>query len=114
MSKTSYLLIALIVLTPFAALANPPAAILASYDNGLQELNVTVQHPVTDPKKHYIKKVVVLKNGKEVAEKTFTFQTSRRAQTMPPFHIDAKKGEKLVIKAFCSISGEGEKWVYVK
>ena len=93
--------------------ANPPNAIHASYDMARQELNVTVEHIVTDRYQHFIKKIVISKDGKEVAQKEFDFQTSHRNQTMPPFKIPAFDGNTFKIVAICSISGEGDKTITV-
>ena len=94
--------------------ANPPSAIHATYDAGRGELNVLVQHVVTDRESHYIDKVVVKKNGAEVATKSFTAQTSHRDQVMPPFKIPAVSGDAFTILATCNKFGKGEQQVVVK
>jgi len=97
-----------------SASANPPNAIDGFYDVGRGELNITVQHMVNDPKTHFIKEVIVSKDGKEVAKKEFAFQTSHRNQTMPPFKLAAQPGESFKVKAECNIYGSREVSIDVK
>ena len=97
-----------------AAAANPPSAIHASYDAGRQELNVLVQHIVTDRMAHYVDKVVISKNGKEVATRTFTSQASHRDQVMPPIKVPAVAGDAFTIVATCSEGGSREQQVAVE
>ena len=94
--------------------ANPPSAMYVDYDSAKQWLNVSVQHPVSDPKKHLIKTVTVFKNGQEVETRNFDFQTSHRDQTMTPFKIAAKSGDKFKVVANCNKFGSGEKEIAVK
>ncbi len=90
-----------------AALGHPPNAIDLNYDLTVQELVVLVQHPVNDPNDHYIKEVVVTKNGTEVARKAFTMQSSHRNQTMPPFRFQAAAGDVVEVAATCNKFGKG-------
>lgn len=86
--------------------ATPPNAIHAHYESDRGELHVTAEHPVSDRKEHFVREVVVAKNGRQVAELSFDFQTSKRNQTMPPFRIVASPGDRLTITARCNESGE--------
>lgn len=97
-----------------AALAHAPNVVDGYYDVERGELNITVQHIVNDPKDHFIREVVVYKDGKEVAKKEFDFQTSHRNQTMPPFKIPASIGDSFKVEAICSVSGKGEVVIEVK
>lgn len=110
-------LIVVIVAAVFVAAvaqANPPSAIHASYDADRQELNVLVQHIVTDRMAHYVDKVVISKNGKEVATRTFTSQASHRDQVMPPIKVPAVAGDAFTIVATCSEGGSREQKVVVE
>ena len=108
-------LLGLCGMTLFATqvLANPPSAIHADYDLLRQELNITVQHPVAKPTEHFIKKIVVFKNGKEIVDKNFEFQTSHRNQTMIPINIAAQPGDRFKIVARCNKFGSKEKTIEV-
>lgn len=87
------------------AAGHPPNAIDLTYDLKAQELLVLVQHPVNDPNDHFIQEVVVTKNGTEVARKTFTMQSSKRDQTMPPFKFQAAPGDTIEVTATCNKFG---------
>ncbi|MFA4973614.1 MAG: hypothetical protein WC683_13465 [bacterium] len=108
----SFLAVSLLAISP--ALAHSPNVVDGYYDVERGELNITVQHIVNDPKDHFIKEVVVYKDGKEVAKKEFDFQTSHRNQTMPPFKIPASIGDSFKVEAICSVSGKGEVVIEVK
>ncbi|MBN1283314.1 MAG: hypothetical protein JXA24_06050 [Proteobacteria bacterium] len=104
---------AIVIIVMGTAVAHEPNAVDGYYDLGRGELLVTVQHLVNDPKGHFIKEVVVYKDGKEAARKDFSFQTSHRNQTMPPFKIPAQVGDSFRVVARCSVSGEAEATIEV-
>lgn len=95
------------------ALGHPPNSIDLAYDLVGQELVVLVQHSVNDPNDHFIKEVVVIKNGTEVARKDFTMQASHRNQTMPPFRFQAAAGDVIEVTATCNRSGKGREKITV-
>ena len=99
----------LLILAPSVLFANPPNAFHTSYDKVRAKLHVTVEHIVTDPEDHYIEKVTLYKNGREVETRTFHFQTSKRNQTMPPVNVYASPTDRLRILATCNQAGMGEK-----
>ncbi len=89
-----------------SALAHAPESIHAGYDFPRQELMVSVQHIVTKPDEHFVQKIAVRKNGKDVDARTYTFQTSRRNQTTIPFKIPAVVGDTFQMQAICNKGGE--------
>ncbi|MFH0800629.1 MAG: hypothetical protein V2A66_10690 [Pseudomonadota bacterium] len=95
-------------------MANAPNAIHASYDLEHQKLHVTVQHHAADRNGHFIKEVVIFKNGTEVARRDFDFQTSHRNQAMSPFAIPAGSGDTFRIIATCNDSGLSTQTIVVK
>jgi desulfoferrodoxin (superoxide reductase-like protein) len=113
MSKKAFIA-AVILLAASSAMASPPNAIHAKYDEGRQELEITVQHMVNDPSAHFIKEIVVYRNGQEVARRSFEFQTSHRSLTVPPIKVPASAGDELRITAECNLSGSGETTIEVK
>lgn len=104
-SRLLVLILPLLVCVAKTGFAHPPTAIDLSYNEGQGQLEVLVQHPVNDPKDHYINQVVVMKNGAQVATKSFTSQTSHRNQTMPPFTFAAAKGDVIEVSATCNEFG---------
>ena len=102
------------VLVFSAAQANPPNAIELKYDPARQELGVQVEHIVSDRESHFIEKVVIYKNGSEVASKSFDFQTSKRDQTMPPFKVQASSRDNFKAIATCSKWGSKSATIVVE
>jgi hypothetical protein len=90
---------------PIAAWANPPSAMKATYDAKRGELDVLVEHPVSNPETHYIKEVEVTKNGAVAQTLTFTSQSSRRNQTMPPIKFSMAPNDVVAVKAACNLWG---------
>ncbi|MFA5810998.1 MAG: hypothetical protein WC956_01540 [bacterium] len=107
-------LVVLCIVAAGPASGNPPNAIHTSYDAQRGELEVTVQHPVTNRHKHYISEVILIKNGKEVEKRTFDFQTSRRNETTYPFKIQVAPGDDVRVRAICYLFGEGEAQVKIQ
>ncbi|MDD5079582.1 MAG: hypothetical protein PHH68_04560 [Candidatus Omnitrophica bacterium] len=70
-----------------------------------QTVNIKVYHPVSEPASHYIKKVVVRVNGAEVKTDEFISQTGNY-QSLELEIPGLKKGDSLVITAYCSRYGE--------
>ena len=87
-----------------AAFAHPPKAVnLAWNSNGT--LTVTVDHPVNDPQKHYINKIIVYVDDKIVTQKEYQSQASATGFT-DTFQLGAlSPGTKIKAEAFCIIMG---------
>lgn len=88
------------------AFAHPPKAVNLSWNpNGT--LTVTVDHPVNDPQKHYINKVIVYVNDKIATQKEYQTQASAEGFT-DTFQLGTQpSGTKLKAEAFCIIMGSG-------
>lgn len=86
------------------AFAHPPKAVnLAWNANGT--LTVTVDHPVNDPQKHYINKIIVYVNDKIATQKEYQSQGSATGFT-DTFQLGAlPSGTKIKAEAFCIIMG---------
>jgi hypothetical protein len=113
MSSPSYyaklILITLFVLTyifaaPQHSFANAPKNVTLEYDAASQTLSVTITHPSSFPSFHYIKTVVIKKNGNEVSNKKYENQPDMATYTYK-YNIAAAAGETLEVTATCSIAG---------
>ncbi len=93
--------------------AHAPNAIHAGYDVGRGELSIIVEHLVNNKWNHFVKEVVVYRNGQEAWRQGFDFQTSFRNLTVPPISITAIDGDAFRIVASCSEGGAGEKTIAV-
>lgn len=87
-----------------AAFAHPPRAVNLTWNrNGT--LAVSVEHPVNDPEKHFINKIVVYVDDGIAAQKEY--QTQGNAQALADsFQLGAlPPGTTVKVEAFCIIMG---------
>ena len=95
--------IILLLILSIPVLAHSPSQVLLAYDNMNQTLNVTITHTSTNPS-HYVREVVMQKNGDDVLRKEYANQTA--ANTFSYYYqINATAGDILKATAYCSISG---------
>ncbi len=99
-----FLVVGLALLPP-AAQAHTPESVTLEYDFDDQVLTVHVTHPVSDPTTHYIARIVVEKNGQQVASRDYTSQESSSGMS-DTFNVPAEDSDVLRATAFCSISGQ--------
>ena len=93
----------LLLMLSVPVLAHSPSQVLLAYDNMNQTLNVTISHSSSNPG-HFVREVVVQKNGDDVLRKEYTNQTN--ANTFSYYYqINATAGDVLKAGAYCSISG---------
>jgi hypothetical protein len=91
------------------AYAHPPSDIKITFDPKTKILNAQIIHDVSNPSAHYIKKVDVSLNGKEIIEQSISRQDNLDSQTVSYFIPDAKVGDIFSVEGYCSISGKLEK-----
>lgn len=104
--RKAFLWATLIILLPCAsAMAHPPSSIDIAFDPDTQAVNVTVNHDVKDTKTHYIKEIDVSVNGKPLLTDKYTFQDNNKTQPAVYELPDLAPGDKVSVKASCSISG---------
>ena len=98
------ILLAFMILIVPAASANPPTNVDVSvtYEGRIQ---VMVQHPVGNPREHYINKIVVKVNGNLFDERNYTIQNGNLQVDV--FAIpDLKIGDKIEATAYCNKFGD--------
>jgi len=96
------------------AYAHPPSDIKIAFDAKTKMLHAVIVHNVSNPLSHYIKKVDVALNGKEIIEHSISRQDNNDSQAVSYLIPDAKDGDLLSIEAHCSISGKLTKKITVK
>jgi len=104
----------LCVCTP-ACWAHAPSDITARISVESQSMTVVVTHVVSDPTTHYVKRIVILVNGQQLAETEFQKQTDvtgQTAQIVIPAAIGPQDTVEIV--AFCSRFGSLKKTVALK
>ncbi len=94
--------------------AHPPSDIIITYDSNTKMLHAVIMHSVSNVENHYIKKVDVGLNGKEIISQEISRQDNSENQTVDYLIPDAKSGDKLSVEAYCSISGDLQKEIEVK
>jgi hypothetical protein len=96
-----------------AAYAHPPSDIKITYDSKTKILTAVIMHNVSDVKKHYINKVDVNLNGREIISHAISQQDNNINQKVSYLIPDGQAGDKLSVEAHCSISGKLEKEIIV-
>jgi len=91
------------------AYAHPPSDIKITYDSKTKILTALIIHNVSDVKKHYINKVDVGLNGREIISQAISQQDNNINQKVSYLIPDAKAGDKISVEGYCSISGKLEK-----
>ncbi|MDH5185556.1 MAG: thiosulfate oxidation carrier complex protein SoxZ [candidate division WOR-3 bacterium] len=88
-----------------SAIAHPPDSLELNLDStGI--LSIKVFHTVKDEAKHYITKIVVELNGKEIIQQSVNSQVSKNEQHALYRIIDAQEGDKITVTAICNITGK--------
>lgn len=104
--KIFLLTIGMIVLVSGSALADPPSRIDVRYDTVTKQFLAVIVHKVSNPLKHYIRKITIFVNDKQVAEQYFTKQSSVSDQQIVFAVPHLKMGDVLKVEAFCNVGGK--------
>jgi len=112
-------IVALLVLFVFFAFssiayAHPPSDIKITFDASTKMLHAVILHNVSNPLKHYIKKVDVALNGKQIIEHSISRQDNNDSQIVSYLIPDVKDGDVLSVEGYCSISGTLKKEITLK
>ena len=94
--------------------AHPPSDIKITFDQAKKVLTAVLVHNVSNPSKHYINKVDIGLNGKEIIEQSISKQDNAVDQTVSYLIPDVKSGDVLSVEGYCSISGKLKKEITVK
>ena len=114
MKKISLISVFFIFCFALSAYAHPPYDIKITFDPATKILTAVIMHNVANPLNHYIKKVDVGLNGKDIIEHTLSRQDNNESQTVRYLIPDAKEGDTLSVEGHCSILGELKKEITVK
>ena len=107
MKKVAWWLIGVgffLVLTTGKALAHPPGSLIVSLmPEG--KIRVQVSHTVNDPAKHFINRVVIFKDGQQLAEKSFGTQTDKTGPDVEIPGEGPQKRQTIQVEEDCNIFG---------
>lgn len=95
------------------AYGHPPQDITISFDPATKILKAVILHSVSNPESHYIIKVDIGLNAKEIIEHSLLRQDNFASQTVQYLIPDAKNGDRLSVEGYCSISGKVKKEIIV-
>lgn len=110
---TVFMLICLVIAVSSVAYAHPPSDIIITFDPKTKILNAVIMHNVSNPASHFVKKVDIALNAKEIIEHTLSRQDNNSNQTVSYMIPDAKAGDILSVEAYCSISGKTKKQIEI-
>jgi hypothetical protein len=96
------------------AYAHPPSDIKITYDPATKMVTAVIMHNVSNVLGHYIKKVDVAINGREVIEHQISRQDNNESQTVTYLLPDIKDGDVVSVEGYCSISGTLKKEITAK
>lgn len=105
-----------LVMTLFTgtAFAHPPVHIEVSFNRETKILAAKISHPVENPSTHYIAKVDIGLNGKEILIHEISRQDNENEQVVLYLLPDVKTGDEVAVEATCSISGKNEKKIKIE
>ena len=112
--KKVFLIIFGVLFVAHLAYAHPPLAINIKYDPETKQVTANIAHEVSNPKRHYINKVVVKINGVVVELKRLFFQTNAKEQIIMIAIPTARPGDVIVIEAYCNKGGRLAQEINVK
>jgi desulfoferrodoxin (superoxide reductase-like protein) len=98
-------LLCLIAFASFKVFGHPPSEVELKFDFQTKILNVKVSHSTNDVSKHYIKKIEVYLDDELMVGQNFKTQKDNKIQEALYFLNDAAVGNKIKVKATCSIFG---------
>lgn len=112
MKKAVVLIIIFIVLVfVSSAYAHPPSDIKITLDPQTKILQAVIIHNTSNPDSHYIKKVDIGLNGKEIIEHRISREDNKVSQAVSYLVPNVKGGDVLSVEAYCSISGKLKKGI---
>ena len=113
MKKISLFLCGFILFLFSSAFAHPPSDITITFDPNTKILKALIAHSVSNPRTHFILKVDIGLNGREIIEQTISRQDNAEGQSVSFYIPDASVGDTLSVEGYCSISGKLKKQIQV-
>ena len=109
----AYLVFLAVFMIASIAYAHPPSDIKITFDLKTKVLQAIIVHNTSNPAYHYISKVDVGLNGKEIIEHRIPREDNNETQTVSYLIPDVKGGDVLSVEGHCSISGKLKKEITV-
>jgi len=112
--KILFLLLFICLVSTSIVYAHPPKDIEIFYDPATKILIAIIMHDTSNPLGHYIKKVDVGLNDREIIQQMISKQDNNNSQKISYYIPDAKAGDRISVEGYCSISGKLQKQITVK
>jgi hypothetical protein len=108
-----FVALVLFCMHPGITYAHPPQNIHLEYDMFFQNLTVKITHKSAAPDQHYIKSVIIKKNGKVFSTTPYESQPDKETFTYT-YKVSAKDGDVLEVTAACSVFGSKTEKISIK
>ena len=86
--------------------ANPPSNVLLEYDSSSQALKVTITHPSSATDTHFVKTVIIRKNGYVLSTNEYDSQPEPDTFSYVYDAPSEEDGDTFEVTAICSVYGE--------
>lgn len=107
-----FILLLVIIFYCLPASARPPSKINLTYAKEEKMLLIDIEHVSSDQNDHYIRRVIVYKNGEEVAKYAYPIQEKPTGQAQD-VKLEAKVGDEIRVLAICSKAGRKEETLVI-
>jgi hypothetical protein len=87
------------------AFSHPPAKIEITYEPATKTVTAVIVHPVNNPAGHFISKVDISLNGKEIIEHVISRQDNADSQTVRYLIPDITAGDTIGVEGYCNVNG---------
>ena len=104
----------LIVMLPIALFAHAPKKVNLSYNNEAGILSASILHPVKNVEDHFIVRMIVTVNDKEVETLEYTVQSSLESHEVEINLPGLKSGDVVSVKATCNKVGSKTRKLEIK
>jgi len=105
MKRITLLVILFLAVAVTCAYAHTPSDVKITFDWKTKVLTLVIMHDTPDPLRHYIGRVNIELNGKEVINDKLTRQDNSTSQTLSYTIPDAQPGDIITLYVHCSIIG---------
>jgi desulfoferrodoxin (superoxide reductase-like protein) len=114
MKRVGLLVILFFAAALACAYAHMPSDVKVSFDTASKELKLVIMHDTPDLLVHYIGRVNVELNGKEVINDKLTRQENDKSQTLIYKIPNAKAGDIITVYVRCNIIGRLKREIKVE
>lgn len=105
------IIVALLLLCIINAFAHKPSEIDVVIEGS--RIEIEVRHPVRNPQKHYVDRIIILHNDKKIIEQGFSLQIEDIQIAV--YNVPSlKDGDVLDIEATCNVFGKLKKQIIVE